>query len=147
MADYESSQVRETNPAIDSCLAGEVKAVYGEFDVANSQSLADTETIALVRVPERHVIVGCVLDCDDLDSGVTASWAVGDLAGTGAELIAATTVAQAGGIARNDVAGSSAIAPSDSERTIGVTATTAGTVAASGKMRLTVFYRGEQRGK
>lgn len=149
---FQTKRIAQGHPAITAAGAQDLVAVTETF--ALTEALEVNDLIEMIELPPGHSIVDCILDVTDLDTGVAAiTLDVGTMAGTvgsttiaertlTANLIAASTVGQAGGIARMSVMGATRIAPSDSRRSIGVkVAAGPGTGATSGSVTLTVLYR------
>lgn len=141
MATYNAAQSTDQFPAISSTAAGSVTAARGELTVDTALALNDV--INLCKLPAGHVVVDFILDSDDLDTD--GSPAIVMKVGIDADddaLISSTTVGQAGGIARMDVVTGLQLAPSDSDRTVFVTVSTApATGATSVKLGGTLLYR------
>lgn len=121
------------------------------FEYSLAAALALNDIIEIGILPANARIVDGILDCDDLDTnGAPAiTLDVGIMSGTvgdadtgrtvGTELFAASTVAQAGGMARTTKGQRSV--PTALDRSIGVKVAAApATGATTGKIRLTVFY-------
>jgi len=146
MATYKSKAVQSYRPAINSCQAGEVRTVRGEIDLAADVggALALNDILEMVKLPAEHVPVDCVIDSDDLDSNGTPliSLTGGLTAGTVAELVAANTVARAGGVARMDAVAGVRLAATAADRVVGLKVTAApATGAVTGKVGFTLSYR------
>ena len=138
-------------PEVTPSGAHDVVAVTATYTVA--AALVINDVIEMIVLPPGCVPVDVILDTEDMDSGTTLTLDVGIMAGTvgdttvanrttGAEFIAASTVGQAGGVARAAVVGFTRLAPSDVRRSIGVKAKAAATGAGPGdEISLTVLYR------
>lgn len=138
-------------PAVTPAGAQDLVAVTATYTLA--AALVINDVIEMIELPPGCVPVDVILDAEDLDSGTTLTLDVGIMEGdvgdttvvnrtTGAEFIAASTVGQAGGVARAAVAGFTRIAPSDARRSIGVKAKAAAAGAGAGdEISLTVLYR------
>jgi len=137
----------------------DVIAVRMEYSLAAALALNDV--IEMGPLPADHVPVDCVLDADDLDTNgaPTITLSVGILnagktaistaaADGGAAWIAASTVAQAGGLVRPTVSAITRVAPdAANDRPMGVlVAAGPATGAATGKVGLTVMYRASSYG-
>lgn len=132
------------------CEAGAVVSELFEYNL--TAALAAGDIIELAVLPTYATVVDAILITDDLDTGTAAitldvgimSGEVGvlDAARTcGAEIFSASTVGQAGGVARPTLATAFRIAPTEGHRSIGVKCVTApGTGATSGKIQLRLFY-------
>ncbi len=77
---------------------------YGTIDVTTAPAVGDI--FELVQIPNGYAVESVILDCDSLDSNATPTIVleVGD-ATTAARFIAASTVAQHGGVQYSNVAG------------------------------------------
>lgn len=107
------------------------EVVVGELELA--------DVIQMVKIPKGATILDVILGSDDLDSaGPAILLDVGD-AGDPDRFIAASTVAQAGGVARLDQVDGLAYEYTEDD-TIDVTINTAPTTAAAGTINLTVLY-------
>lgn len=152
----QSKQIVANQPAVTGGGAHDLVALVGDYTL--SAALVVNDLIEFVELPPGYVPVDVILDCPDLDTGTAAVVQVGLMAGdvgdttlasrtTGAEFIAASTVGQAGGIARMAVTAGSRVAPSTSRRSIGLKVATAPTTSAtSGTIRLTVLARPQING-
>ena len=113
--------------------------------------------IEMGPLPAGCVLVDAILDSDDLDTGSAAikldvgvmsgdAGALLDAAGSartcGAEIFSASTVAQAGGVARPTLASAFRIDRSDVDRGSCVKVSTIPATAAVGTLVLTLFYIG-----
>ena len=139
---FQSDAVTGARPSIDCAEAGEVKAVRGTYDLA--AALVVNDVIELVKIPQGHVIVDAIVDCDDLDSDGSPAIVMdfGEVGGDVDALIAASTVGQAGGLARMDQKTGPRLIASSAEMTLGAKVTTApATGATTGTIGLTVLYR------
>lgn len=149
---FQTKRIAQGHPAITAAGAQDLVAVTETF--ALTEALEVNDLIEMIELPPGHVIVDCTLDVSDLDTGTPAILLdVGTMAGTvgdttignrtlTANLISASNVGQAGGIARMAVAGSTRIAPSDDRRSVGVKVGTGpGTGATTGNVTLTLYYR------
>lgn len=152
---FQSRQVATGLPPITACGADDLVAAQAVFTV--TEALEINDVFDLIVLPAGHKLVDAILDVTDLDTGGSPALtlSVGTLAGTPGDtvlanrtasenVIAASTVGQAGGVARAAVAGFTDIAPQDTDRSIGVLCKAAPqTGATSGTIRLTVFYRAQ----
>ncbi|MFN8760254.1 MAG: hypothetical protein ACK5XA_15775 [Tagaea sp.] len=148
-----SSQISSRQPAITADGAKDLVAVQSVFTLSGALGL--NNVIEMMVLPAGHKLVDAILESTDLDTGgspaITLS--VGTMAGTPydptfasrgvtANVIAASTIGQAGGVARAAVAGFSTIAGQDTDRSIGVlVAAGPATGAATGTISLTIMYR------
>lgn len=137
-------------PAVTASGAHDLVAVTERYAVTSAIAIGDV--FEMLELPPGYVPVDVILDTDDVDSGATLTLTVGILAGdvgdttvanrtNGAQFIVASNVGQAGGVARANVKGFTGIAPSDSRRSIGITAAAAAAGLVAGTIRLTVLYR------
>lgn len=154
----QAKQIANGVPPLTADGADDTVTLFGDF--ALTAALAVNNIIEMVELPAGYVPVDVILDTADLDTGgsPTIVLAVGVMAGTvgdttfanrttGAEFITASTVGQAGGVARLAVAGGTRVAPTDASRSIGVKVTTGpATGATSGSVRLTVLARPARHG-
>jgi hypothetical protein len=156
MALKQSTQVTNKEPAA-SAQGTELIPLVGDFTVPTGLALNDV--VEMVILPAGYVPVDAVLACEDTDSGGSAAMTLdlGLLSGTagaadgartcGNEAFAASTVAQAGGIARPTKKDFALIAPTDADRGMGLkVAAAAATLTVGAKWRLTVMARAAQRG-
>lgn len=89
-----SNSPQSLNSASGHGLGGNVKVSYGEMAFTGTITTADSGTI--LNLPVGAVVIGAVLESDDLDTGsATITLNVGD-AGSAARYFSASTVAQAG---------------------------------------------------
>ena len=127
-------------------------AISGNFVVPAGLALNDV--IELAPLPAGYVPLDVTLDAEDADSGGSPAvvFDVGLISGDfgvvdntrvcGADFIAASTVAQAGGIARMAAMGATRIAPTTNDRGVGVKVkVAAATLVAGAKMTLTLWCR------
>lgn len=147
MATYYTDLALDSGFKISTAEAGEVCSVTGVFTVATALALNDI--VHMCWLPARHVIEDCIFYCDELDTGVDAIVIdVGlTLDSVGATedpnaLISASTVGQAGGMARMDQIAGMRIAAVDNNRLVGITVTTGpGTGATGVNMELQLRYK------
>ena len=130
-------------------LSGSV--VSKRATVAVPATAAANDIFEMIPVPGGHRVVDVILDSDDLDTNgsPTITLDVGFMSGTpgdndsartvGTEFFSASTVAQAGGVARPTLKGALRDTPSDAERAIGIKVAAAGTTKAAGTVGLTVL--------
>lgn len=155
MAFYQSKELTERRPALNPRSASEVVSVRAEFDL--SAVLALNDLIEMAILPANCVPVDFVLDCDDISTAADVTLDVGVMAGTvgdttpgnrttGAEVFAASTVGQAGGLVRPTLKTATRIAPATVDRAIGIKVAAAATATATGKIGLTMFYRSARYG-
>lgn len=149
-----SADAGRGNVIVPDCAGDMVRNRY-ELDLAGSGlkgiTLAVGDIIDLGPLPANYTVMDIMIDCDDLDSNVSPALAfdVGIMSGTpgdtvtartcGAEFFAASTVAQAGGIARTTLKTAFRVAPTGADRSIGLKITTAAaTQPATGKLAVNV---------
>lgn len=147
--DYAKGGVLAPTPA----NAGEIVSYRAAIDLATGD-LTLNNIIEMGPLPAGCDAVDVILDSDDLDTDGTpaitidvgimsGSFGVNDGGRTcGAEFFSASTVAQAGGVARPTLKTAFRIARSDVDRGIGVKISAIPDAAQAGKVGLTVLYRG-----
>ena len=120
---FTADQAQQNWPALNADEAGDVIAVRGAYSL--TAALVINDVIEMCKIPAQHTVVDVILDCDDLDTGTPAIVLSVGYAGSGnsAKFIAASTAAQAGGIARMDVA--TRFAPVNTDTKVVVKVTTA----------------------
>ena len=150
MALKQSTQVAQKQPVI-SADGFEPIAIVGDFTVP--ATLPQNDVIEMVILPAGYVPVDAILATDELDSGTPAitldmglisgdAGKADDARTCGSEAFAASTVGQAGGIARPTKKDFSHIAPTSADRGYGLkVAAAAGTLVAGAKIRLTLLAR------
>lgn len=151
MALFQSVQIEAGMPAINA-NGFEPITLVGDFVVP--AGLAAADVVELVVLPANYVPVDAILATDDMDSNGTPTITLdlGVLSGTagddddartcGNEAFAASTVGQAGGVARPTKAAFAQLAPSTSDRGIGIKlAAGAATLVTGADVRLTVLAR------
>ena len=138
--------------------AGDVVVNRFEIDLASAPlkgvTLAQDDILDIGIIPATSQVVDVIIDSDDLDSNGTPTLAfdVGVMSGNpgdtgsrtcGAEFFAASTVAQAGGVARTTLKTAFRVAPAQSDKSVGLKITTAAaTQPATGKLGISVHVRG-----
>lgn len=151
MALRQATQVVNKTPVI-SANGFEPIAIVGDFTVPATLPLNDV--VEMVILPAGYVPIDAILATEDLDSGgapaitldlglISGVAGKADDARTcGNEAFAASTVGQAGGVARPTKANFALIAPTDADRGIGLkVAAAAATLVVGAKVRLTVLAR------
>lgn len=154
MTIYQSGwATRQRNTANSGC-AGAVIAQMFEFELT-STALQVGDIIEIGVLPAHNSVSNAILISDELDTNAapTIAFDVGVMSGEvgddesartcGAELFAASSIGQAGGVAKTTLATAFTIAAADKDRSIGVEITAAAlTQAAAGaKLRLLLEYR------
>lgn len=124
-------------PAAIARGAGELSHNYGEY--VTLTGLVTTDTIRMCKLPARHVAVDLILTTDDQDTNgspaVVIDVGIEDTVGATDDpnaLISASTVGQAGGVARMNVNAGVKIAPVDYDRYVTITPTTSATTGVVG---------------
>ena len=138
--------------------AGDIVVNRYEIDLASAPlagvTLGVGDLLDIGIIPATAQVVDVVIDSDDLDTGGSPALAfdVGVLSGApgttgtrtcGTEFFAASTVAQAGGVARTALKTAFRVARAGSDTSVGVKITAAAaTQATSGKIGVSVFIKG-----
>ena len=148
---YQTNTGKGTHP-MPSGSESDVLSVRAEFSL--SGALVINDVIEALILPADHVPVDFILDSDDVDTnGAPAvTYDVGVMSGTpgvkdlartvGTEVFSASTLGQAGGVARPTLTSAFRIAPSAADRSIGILIHAApATSATTGKIGLTMLYR------
>lgn len=156
MALKQSTQI-VAGDAVPSAAGNEAVHLVGDYTVPTG--LAANDVIEMVVLPAGYVPIDAVLVAEDLDSNgsPTVTLDLGLISGTagaadnartcGTEAFAASTVGQAGGVARPTKKDFGLIAPTDADRGIGLKlAAGAATLVVGAKIRLTVIARAARRG-
>ena len=138
------------------CGAGEVTSYRAQIALATGDETLN-QIIEMGPLPAGCVLVDAILDSDDLDTGSAAITldvgimngdagapldADGNARTCGIEIFSASTVAQAGGVARPTLATAFRIARSEVDRGICVKLHAAPATAQAGTIGLTLIYRG-----
>jgi hypothetical protein len=140
-----SASAQNFRPIPTNAEGAEVLSVRATYALA--AALAANDIVQMMPLPAGFVPVDFILDSDDLDTGGSPTIALDvgliDTNGNvGHEVFAASTVAQAGGVARPTATTAFRIAPSDSDRMVAIkVATGPATGATSGTIGLTMKYR------
>lgn len=143
MALFKSKQIAAGRPAVTPTEASCPVVVVGEFLTVAGLTAADV--IEMVAFPANTVPVEVVVVTEDLDSGgspaitLDAGLLSGDYAATGtrtcgAEFLNNSTIGQAGGVAKGDVAAGYLLNHSASDRSLGIKVETAAATLATGKI-------------
>ena len=121
--------------------AGELGCVTSTYEVGTA--LIVNDIIEMVRVPKNATVVDVILVTDDLDSDGTPAITLDvGYGGNYDYFIAASTVGQAGGVARMAAATAFPLTLTE-EDTIDVHVDTAPDAGGTGTITLTVMYLGE----
>ncbi|QND60377.1 hypothetical protein [Mesorhizobium huakuii] len=128
--------------------AGETVTVRYKYAVPLGLVLNDI--IEIAPIPPNCRVTDMVLDSDDLDTGTTIAFDVGIMSGDwqsqdqartcGAEFFAASTLAQAGGVARPTAKTAFRTVSATTARSIGIKFQAAATGLTVGEVGLTVSY-------
>jgi len=163
MANTQSDYVKGTK-VVPSADDSDLLSVRAEISPA---AAAANDIFEMLPIPEDHILVDVILDADDLDSNVgpTITLSVGylnagktdldvtnNVNGDGNAFIAASTVAQAGGVARPTTkslwrtapraATPSGSVPSGAQlKTLGIKVVAGSATFQAGEVGLTAFYR------
>lgn len=157
----QATQVVSKLPVPSAAGATDCVPIVGDFTVPAGLVLNDV--VEMCPLPAGYVPVDAVLATEDSDSNGTplitldlgvisgaygdASAATGQARTCANEAFAASTVAQAGGIARPTKKDFSLIAPTTADRGFGIkVAAAAATLTAGAKWRLTLFVRPQVEG-
>jgi len=144
-----STNVTDARPAVYPDEAGKVLVSDGTYEITAAENV-DEQTIALCSLPAGCIPLDFTLIVDDLDSHGTPAIVVdgGGISATEDSvdriMIPASTVAQAGGVARSTLF--PMVAPVDTETLFGMHITTAAGTAAAGTIRGILTYRAEEYG-
>ena len=143
-----SANVAGARPAVYPDEAGKVLVSDGSYEITAALNV-DEQTIALCSLPAGCIPLDFTLIVDDLDSGTPAI--VVDGGGINAAedavdqiMVPASTVAQAGGVARSTLF--PMVAPVETETLFGMHITTAAGTAAAGTIRGILTYRAAEYG-
>jgi len=143
-----STNVAGARPAVYPDEAGKVLVSDGTYEITAALNV-DEQTIALCSLPAGCIPLDFTLIVDDLDSGSAAIVVDGGgIASTEDSvdqiMISASTVAQAGGVARSTLF--PMVAPVETETLFGMHITTAAGTAAAGTIRGILTYRAAEYG-
>lgn len=136
--------------AVQSSDGNEAIPIVGDYVIP--AGLVNGDIVEMCALPAGYVPVDAILAAEDCDSTAAMSLDVGVLSGDygvvsdartmGNEFIAASTVAQAGGLARCAKAQALLLAPSEgTTRGVGVKFVAVGTPIVGAKLRLTLLAR------
>lgn len=156
MALFQATQVAGGNAVPTSTNGVEAVVTFGDFTVP--AGLTANDVIEFGALAAGHVPVDIIVAAEDLDSGTPAiTLDAGLITGTyrdtvnartcGSEFFAASTVGQAGGIARMDKATGALIAKSNDDRGFGCkVGVAAATLVVGAKIRFTLISRAHTDG-
>lgn len=149
MPEYNADKAVVQFPAPSASVQGDVKANRGFIDLAVTGALALNDVVNLAKLPARHQVVDVIIDTAELDTGADAIVLDIDLydpeTTTSYPVITGSTVGQAGGVARLDLADALNAPPIDNDCYLRATvATGPGTGATTGKLAATLLYRGSE---
>lgn len=134
MTQYVAPAAGDSQPA--KTVTGVAQASINHGVITLATALASADTVALMKLPAGHIPVDFILDSDDLDTGgspeIVLKAGLLDEDSDGDEFIASTNIGQAGGVARLSEAKGRRIAPSDKDRLVGITVSTAPATGATG---------------
>jgi hypothetical protein len=150
MALRKSTQAASRIPALSLMAAGAALTVMAEHTV--TAALVNTDIIEMLALPAGTTVSRVTIAMDDIDSANTVTFDVGLMSGQylsalddagsartcGAEFFSASTLGQAGGVAVSAVKAGHMLAPSTSDRSIGIKITAAMTAVVGAKIRLYV---------
>lgn len=150
MALRKSTQAASRIPALSLMAAGAALTVMAEYTV--TAALVNTDIIEMLALPAGTTVGRVIIAMDDIDSANTVTFDVGLMSGQymsalddagsartcGAEFFSASTLGQAGGVAVSAVKAGHMLAPSASDRSIGIKITAAMTAVVGAKIRLYV---------
>ena len=143
-----STNVAGARPAVYPDEAGEVLVSDGTYEITAAENV-DEQVVALCSLPAGCIPLDFILIVDDLDGANPAI--VVDGGGIAAAqdsvdkvMISASTVAQAGGVARSTLF--PIVTPADTEPLFGMHITTGPGTAQAGTIRGILTYRAEEYG-
>lgn len=148
---YTGAQAEAVNPVPSIHSAGEVHVAEGKYDAP--ATIVVDDIIKLHKIPAGCIPIDCRLELDDLDSNATPTAIVSlglmETGGTdliaNSELIKASNLAQAGGVARMDKLDAARRAvlevSVEKERFVALKFTTAPATSAAGRVKSSVLFR------
>lgn len=150
MALRKSTQAANRIPALALMAAAAAATIMAEYTV--TAATANTDIIEMLALPAGTVPGRVTIAMDDIDTANTVTFDVGLMSGQylaalddagaartcGAEFFSASTLGQAGGVAVSSVKAGHMLAPSSSDRSIGIKITAAMTAIVGAKIRLYV---------
>lgn len=135
--------------AVQTASSNEAIPVTGDFVVP--AGLANGDVVEMAALPSGYVPVDVTVAMEDSDSGTSMTLDAGVLSGNygvkddartmGNEFFAASTVGQAGGVARATKAAGFLIAPADNTRGLGIKFPAIGTPIVGAKIRMIAWVR------
>lgn len=155
MALRKSKQVAQRAPAIEIDRAGDALCVVSEYVV--EAGLALNDIVEMCAFPPESVLVDAVVAVEDTDSNGTPTVKIdvgimtgqylaaleddGDARACGTEILSASTLPQAGGMARLATGSTLLLSPSNLARSLGIKVNTAAATLTTGaKWRLMAWF-------
>ena len=142
-----SLNVAGAQPAVYPDEAGKVLVSDGTYEITAAQNV-DEVVVALCSLPAGCIPIDFTLIVDDLDSGAALVFDGGGINAAGEHvdqiMIAASTVGQAGGVARSTLF--PVVVPAETETLFGLHVTTAGANGTAGTIRGILTYRATEYG-
>jgi hypothetical protein len=142
-----SLNVAGAQPAVYPDEAGKVLVSDGTYEITAAQNV-DEVVVALCSLPAGCIPIDFTLIVDDLDSGAALVFDGGGINAAGEHvdqiMISASTVGQAGGVARSTLF--PMVAPVETETLFGMHITTAPGGAQAGTIRGILIYRSTEYG-
>jgi hypothetical protein len=147
---FQSKQLAAFQPGLVPDGANDLVAVRNEVAISKVAEVGDL--YEMVILPAQCSVVDVIIDSDDISTAADVTMDVGIMAGevydttlanrtTGTEFFAASTIGQAGGVARMTAKGGLRVAPTKADRSIGIKMAAAATATNTGTIGLTVIYR------
>lgn len=152
----QSRQVKNNNAPL---TADGAEPVILTGTLTLTAALVVNDLLEMVILPAGYVPVDVYVATEDLDTGTAIVLKAGVMAGTprdttlanrttGAEIFTGKTIGQTGGVQRADVADILLLAPSTSDRSLGIMVTTAPTTGSTtAKIRMVVTARPQLHGE
>lgn len=142
-----SINVQGTRPAVYPDEAGKMLVSDGTYNLSAAQNV-DEQVIALCSLPAGCIPIDFTLIVGDIDSGAGIVVNGGGIAANEVSvdqiMISASTVAQAGGVARSTLF--PMVTPAETEKLFGMHITTPPGGALAGPIRGILTYRAEEYG-
>lgn len=120
---------------------GEAAIMVGTYEIGAATDIANDNTIQMVPLPADVTVTDVILVADDIENGTTITLDVGDGNDPDA-FIAASTIGQAGGLARSAAATAFPRYYSAADTIDVYIKSSAATPKTSGTFSLTVYYTG-----